>query len=142
MTTLEDHVVAPNRTYRYRVRAIGALGVSASTNEATVPLLLGRLVARPTRLAFSAPPGGTQQRAFTIRNSGRGTLTATIQAPTGPFRVIAGGGPFTLPPFKSRTVIVEFAPTGPGAFAGALTVTIAPPGRPAAVSVLLTGQTP
>lgn len=142
VTTFEDRVVAPDRTYRYRVRAIGALGVSAYTNEATVPLLLGRLVARPTRLALSAPPGGTRQRAFTIRNSGRGTLTGTVQAPAGPFRVIAGGGPFTLPPFKSRAVIVEFAPTLPGTFAGALTVTTQPPGRPVSVSVLLTGHTP
>jgi len=59
-------------------------------------------------------------RTVTLRNSGRADATgeATIACPG--FRIVSGGGAFTLGPGGSRVIVVAFQPTAQGSFACAL----------------------
>lgn len=71
--------------------------------------------------------GEAQALLVTVRNDGDGPLTGTVGAPTGAgagaFAVVEGGGPFTLAPGGSRSVIVEFRPQTAGHTEAALPIT-------------------
>lgn len=58
--------------------------------------------------------GTSTDLAFTISNTGSGTLTGTISVPSGPFSIISGGGPYALTAGQSRTVTVRYSPTVEG----------------------------
>ncbi len=70
---------------------------------------------QPASLTFPATAVGSQSDlAFSITNSGTGTLTGDVQESCAAFSITSGGGSYSLAAEQSRTVTVRFAPTTAG----------------------------
>lgn len=137
--TFTDTRVTPQHVYTYRVRAVNGAGVSGSSNEATVSLLVGKLVVRQRNLVVNVPPGTIGTAQLQLRNAGRAMLDGSVGALSAPFAVTAGGGVFSLPPGATLTVTVRFAPTTRGSVTETLTITSLAPSDPP-VTVVVTGN--
>jgi hypothetical protein len=59
--------------------------------------------------------GSTRDLAFTISNSGGGTLDGAISETCADYSIVSGGGAYSLGAGQSRIVTVRFAPTSAGA---------------------------
>ncbi len=56
----------------------------------------------------------SEDKSFTIRNTGGGTLTGAVSESCSDYSIVSGGGSFDLGPGQSRSVTVRFAPTAVG----------------------------
>jgi hypothetical protein len=82
------------------------------------------LTVSPTSLGFlTVGTDTTASKTLTLKNSGAGVRTGSVETLSAPFSITAGGGAFILPPGQTKTVTVQFAPTTPGASAGTLVIT-------------------
>lgn len=88
--------------------------------------------------------GKSSVQTITITNdlSSTALLIGSVGSPTGPFSVARGGGPFSLEPGKSLSVVVGFSPPFAGIFSGVLTITHNATNQSTPLNVLLTGATP
>ena len=88
--------------------------------------------------------GKSSVQTITITNdlSSTGLLIGSVGNPTGPFSVAKGGGPFSLEPGKSLSVVVGFSPSFAGIFSGVLPITHNATNQSTPLNVLLTGATP
>ena len=70
----------------------------------------------PTSLNFGSVnvSGGYADRAFTITNTGGGTLTGDPSEGCSHYSIISGGDPYSLGAGQSRTVTVRFDPSSTG----------------------------
>jgi formylglycine-generating enzyme len=72
----------------------------------------------PSALPFGdVAVGSSAEHSFTIQNSGQGTLSGTVAAPSpsgAGFRIVSGVGAYQLAAGASRTVTVAFEPTAAG----------------------------
>jgi hypothetical protein len=57
-------------------------------------------------------------KSLTIRNMGNTDANVTVNAPTGPFSLTAGGGSYPVAPGVAAIVSVQFAPTAKGPVTG------------------------
>lgn len=76
----------------------------------------------PSSLYFG---NGIRDRRFAIKNIGDSgfVLTGNIVSPSAPFRILTGGGAFSLNSGQTRWVIVSMRPGGPGTYSGKITIT-------------------
>jgi hypothetical protein len=75
----------------------------------------------PSLLDFGQEPiGGSSLEDITITNTGCSPLSGNIQDPAPPFSISSGGGPFTINPGESHTVMVLFQPTACGVRSGGI----------------------
>lgn len=75
----------------------------------------------PSRLGFGVVQvGGTRDRVFTIKNTGRGILTGGVSEECACYSIQAGGGRYALAAGEERTVTVRFAPTSAGSYSCAV----------------------
>lgn len=69
----------------------------------------------PTQLKFGdVCVGSHADREFTIRNTGCGNLSGSITVDCVHYRIISGGGPYSLGAGQNKTVTVRFEPTSSG----------------------------
>lgn len=134
-TTYVDASAGRGQTYTYRVRAINVAGVSAFSGEATVTVLVPRLVVRQRTLSLRARVGSAGTRNLVIRNDGSAPATGSVGGLPAPFAVVAGGGDFVLAPGESHVVTVRFAPAATGSFSAALAITTPGPASAREVQV-------
>ena len=142
--TYTDTTVALDTSYTYRVRAISGDAASAPSPEATIRIALGakaQFSAKKVNFGEQKISRGPKQKKIKIKNVGKGTLFGTVGAtdPESPFRVVSGGGSFSLVRNQVRVVVVEFAPTTRGPVTSSLTIKTSDP-RHAAVAVVLKGK--
>lgn len=57
-----------------------------------------------------------------VSNGGRGKLLCLVTDPESPFKLLVGGGQFSLKPKKSRTLYLQFKPTEPGDYRSTLVI--------------------
>jgi hypothetical protein len=57
-----------------------------------------------------------------LTNGGRGKLLCLVTDPESPFKVLVGGGQFTVGRGKSRTLYLQFKPTSPGDYQSTLVI--------------------
>ncbi len=141
VTLWNDTSVTPGTEYRYRVRSRNAGGMSGPSSEAGATIPVGGVVSvSPTTLKFGTLAAG-RNKVLTLRisNRGRGPLAGRVGAGDPPFRILSGGGPFTLAPRASVSVRVEYAPGTAGTHAGALAITCTDPAH-ATTTVALSGR--
>jgi hypothetical protein len=99
----------------------------------------GRLVI-PRRVGFSKIASGeTTSRTFFVRNPGLGVLHGSVNAASGPFRIMAGLGGFVLSHGGSNAVTVNFEPLSRGISSGAMIITSDDPTH-TSVTVALSGS--
>jgi hypothetical protein len=127
-------------TVRFSPAAEGAAATNLSiihnatnqTNPASIPLIgTGvtpgiHISVNPASLNFgNVTVGQSTSRNITILNQANSTgpLTGSVGAPTGPFSIVSGGGPFNLPPGQSQIVTVSFSPAVSGASSDILFIT-------------------
>jgi len=94
-------------------------------------------------LSFGRVPhnGTPKSLSFKIKNIGKGELKGSVGTPAAPFSVTAGPGAFDLAPGATKTITVQFAPTGVGRFSVPLLISVTPPGKPVAgITVTLNGR--
>jgi hypothetical protein len=99
----------------------------------------GRLVAAPKQVQFaSSQRPNPQVRVLRVTNTGRTDLAGVVGGLEAPFRVVSGGGFFSVAPGRSHLVRIEFAPTSKEGVASSLQINSTDPQRPS-VSVPITG---
>jgi len=141
-TTYRDDTAAVGITYAYRVRSTSGGGQSDPSQEASATIAAGaKATITPKKLNFATVKltGPVKKKSFKIKNTGKVPLYGTVGAPTGPYRLAAGGGSFTLLPKKSLTVTVELVPVATGTATGGVLVTTSA-ARTLSVTVGLTGK--
>jgi hypothetical protein len=125
-TEFVDGNIRNNIQYEYRVRAVNADGASDYTNSAIAFFgTPGKIKIQPSKIDYgNTRPGATRNRKFTIRNTGRSTLTVTVSIVegSGPFTITENGGEFEMEPGTSRKVTVQYAPTTLGRDTGQVSV--------------------
>ncbi len=91
----------------------------ASTNAVTgTGVAPGNIGVNPASLDFGTiATGTTSQRVFVVSNTGGTTVTNGTATVGAPFAIVAGQQ-FSVPPFGSTNVTVQFAPVSAGAFTG------------------------
>ena len=140
--TYTDAATTAGAQYTYRLHATGAGGDSASVTSLPVTIpggIPGKLKA-PKKINFGTVKIGKPKSVqVKLLNSGKGVLTGSVAAPTGPFTTVSGGGAFTLASKKSVTVVLQFAPQTAGTVSGALQVTSDDPTQPM-VSIPITAK--
>ena len=55
-------------------------------------------------------------RTMAVSNSGNADLTGDAEVACAEFQIVSGGGPFTIAPGASRSIVVRFAPSAVGPF--------------------------
>lgn len=125
VTEYVDSAVIADTAYQYRVVAFNDGGDSMPSNEVSVQVQAGgKLQITPARLNFGTlKRGKVKQLKLTLKNEGKVAIAGEIGTLTSPFRIVDGGGAFTLEPKKSRKVVVEFAPSAAGLSSRTLQVT-------------------
>ncbi|MCC2669589.1 MAG: Abnormal spindle-like microcephaly-assocd, ASPM-SPD-2-Hydin, partial [Armatimonadetes bacterium] len=131
-TSFSDTTLVTGTAYQYRVLARNDGGSSAPSNSVEVNIPAGGVIkVAPAKLAFgTVRVGTTKTKTLRITNSGRGTLAAAVGTLAAPFRIVSGGGAFTLAPRASRTVTVEYAPTAATSLQPTLLITSTDSRRP------------
>jgi hypothetical protein len=139
--------------YTIDVTALDDIGQSASMTAGTVtvapappPPNLADLKVSPTQISFpTLEVGGRASRSIVVRNAGgrsAGPISGVVAVSGASFALpgaAATGIPFTLRPGESKTINVEFRPTAPGRYTGAVTVRRTD-GRQPGLAVRLSGQ--
>src|SRR5205823_3109312 len=98
----------------------GSVSYSVSGAAVTPP----KMTLTPGALAFGTQAvNSAAQLPFTVKNDGGAALNVTVGALSAPFRVVSGGGAFSLQQGSSQQVMVEFKPTQTGNFSAALAIT-------------------
>ncbi|MGV3720332.1 MAG: hypothetical protein ACO1SX_05420, partial [Actinomycetota bacterium] len=139
-----DITVAAGHTYSYRVFASNAMGDAVSNTVEVGGYSGGKIKVSPLKLKFpkvKAAPLATvkkKRKTVTIKNLAKTALQGTVVTPVEPFYVVSGGGAFTIPPKKSRKVVVEFAPEEADTYVETLVITSTDPAKPV-VNVSLRG---
>jgi probable HAF family extracellular repeat protein len=102
----------------------------------------GKLGLSTSALAFRNQRVNTAARqTLVVGNNGTALLNVTVGALAAPFRVVSGGGRFSLRPGTSRNVVVEFRPTRRRLFSAVLAIASDDPfQRSASVAVTGTGS--
>jgi hypothetical protein len=122
-TSYLDRGLVADLDLAYRVRAHNGRGDSDPAEVLTRIQRSGKLKVTPPKLAFKTLRAGTTKRlTFTLQNLGPGALTGTVGEPRAPFRIISGGGAFSLGLRQTRQVVVEFAPLKRAAYADSLSI--------------------
>ena len=76
----------------------------------------------PSALEFgSLPIGGSKELAFSVQNTGTGTLSGQVTVPVG--FTVASGGTYSLAPGQIREVVVRFSPSERTEYNGKATFT-------------------
>jgi hypothetical protein len=74
-------------------------------------------------LAFGTQALQSRTRlSLTLKNTGERALTGVVGTLAAPYRVVAGGGNFSLPANQTKLVTVEFNPTTRGTFNRTLSI--------------------
>jgi HYDIN/CFA65/VesB family protein len=112
-----------------------------STPTAT-PTPRGHIVVSPRTLHFNAAPQATATASFTIKNTGAGTLHATVDNPKHdpPFSILSNAGALTIPSNSSMTVVVQYAPLAKGTTNDQISITSDDPKQKKAIDVKLKGK--
>jgi hypothetical protein len=99
----------------------------------------GRLSA-PSTIAMATHPGAMATRTVTLRNSGRGMLTGTVESfdQGSPFTLEGGPVAFTLAPGRTQPISIQFVPTTSGSITANLTIETTPP--PATMTIVVRGS--
>jgi hypothetical protein len=105
-------------TYVVRVTAVDLAGNESACSLAASAVAQPDLAVSPTSsVAFGAVTvGATADRTFTVQNASAAALAGGVTADA-PFRVVSGGS-LSLPAGASQPVVVQFAPTAAGSYAG------------------------
>jgi subtilisin family serine protease len=98
--------------WSFNTQSLGS-GVSLLWALASTPTLN---VSPSSRSFGSVPVGSSEDRTFTVRNTGDGVVSGSASA-SAPFLVVAGGS-YALSTGQSQGVTVRFSPTSAGTFAG------------------------
>jgi hypothetical protein len=108
--------------YYAAISAVSAGGVeSVCTTVSTAIARLDFDVAPSGTIDFgSVDVGGAVDRAFTVQNTGGGTVSGTVTT-SAPFSIVSGGSFSLLDAGASTTVTVRFAPTAGAAATGNVT---------------------
>lgn len=118
VTQFVDGNIRNNIQYEYRVRAFNEDGPSFFSNSVVAFFgTPGKIKIQPDKIDYGrVRPGSTRSRKFTIRNTGRSTLTVTVALVEGggPFTITENGGELVLEPGTSKKVTVQYAPTAVG----------------------------
>jgi hypothetical protein len=125
-TEFIDGNIRNNIQYEYRVRAVNQDGASDYTNSAIAFFgTPGKVKVQPNKIDYgNVRPGATRSRKFTIRNTGRSTITVTVAmvGEGGPFTITDNGGEFDMEPGTSVRVTVQYTPTEVGRDSGQVSV--------------------
>jgi subtilase family serine protease len=91
-------------------------------------------------ISLAARPGAMATRTVTLRNSGRGMLSGTVESfdQGSPFTLESGPVPFTLAPGQTQPISIQFAPATSGSITANLTIETTPP--PATMTVVVHGS--
>jgi hypothetical protein len=140
-TTYDDLAVTPGVTYTYRIRAEKAGGEPSFSNPASATIPLGgKLSITPRSVAFAITKAGKKRvQVVQLKNSGHEVLVGSVGTLDAPFRIVTGGGAFTLIPGALKNVTVEFAPTVVGRVTGSLSITSSQVDQPTA-TVRVSGE--
>lgn len=97
------------------------------------------VLSAPSQITLIAKSGAETTKTVTLRNSGKGMLSGTVEqfAPTSSLQVLGGPIPFTLAPGKTQPVTIQFNPSGSSVAIGDLAIDTAPP--PGTTTILVTG---
>lgn len=100
----------------------------------------GKLTATPSKVALVAKSGSPVSKTVTLRNSGKGMLSGTVQpfAPASPLKLMGGPVSFTLPPGQSQPITIQFTPANNATVSANLTIETTPP--PATTTIAVTGS--
>jgi hypothetical protein len=134
--TAPANTAATAAQYAIEVTALDDIGQSASTDAGLVTVAAAppppnpaKLTVNPGRLSFQTIRVGDRGReSIVVRNTGpksAGTVGGTVAVSGAGFALVAAGPTgvvFTLRPGESKAIKVEFRPTGPGRYAGTVTV--------------------
>ena len=88
----------------------------------------GKLSA-PRTVSMAASPGAMATKTVTLRNSGRGMLSGTVESfdQGSPFTLESGPVPLTLAPGQTQPIGIQFAPATAGSITANLTIETMPP---------------
>ncbi len=115
-TSANDFPVTPD-AFMVNYNGGGADAFVAKISDAAPPPLQPVLSVTPDALDFgTVAVGSSTELEFTVTNTGEGTLTGTAST-SAPFSIVSGGS-YSLGAETSQTVVVRFAPTAAGSFAG------------------------
>jgi hypothetical protein len=112
-----DGGVRPLTTYVYRLRAAdtGDISDPSDSVQVTTPDLSPVCRLDPAALDFdTVSVGSSLDRTIRITNAGGGRLTGSVATTCPAFRILTGGGGFSLGEGESRPVTVQFSPASPG----------------------------
>lgn len=99
----------------------------------------GRLLAAPKQVQFASSQRPTLQvKVLRINNTGRTDLAGVVGGLEAPFRVVSGGGFFSIAPGRSHLVRIEFAPESKESVESSLQINSTDPQHPF-ISVPITG---
>lgn len=99
----------------------------------------GKLSA-PGKVALVAKPGIPATKIVTLRNSGKGMLTGTVEPfdPSSPLTLVGGPVQFTLAPGHAQPITIQFDPSSGGVVTGNLAIDTSPP--PGTTTIVVTGS--
>ena len=99
----------------------------------------GRLAA-PRSLTMAARMGSSVTKIVTLKNSGKGMLTGTVQpfSPGSSFTLVGGPVSFELVPKQKLPITIQFAPASPGTISANLAIDTAPP--PGTTAIVVKGS--
>jgi hypothetical protein len=100
----------------------------------------GKLTATPSKVALVAKSGSPVSKTVTLRNSGKGMLSGTVQpfGPASPLKLMGGPVSFILPPGQSQPITIQFTPANNATVSANLTIETTPP--PATTTIAVTGS--
>ncbi|MCC2667927.1 MAG: putative secreted protein, partial [Armatimonadetes bacterium] len=131
-TTYTDGGLSAATEYTYSVTAFTSGGESVASNEVIVSIPTGGVLSLSSRVNFGSRKVATRYvKSITLKNKGRGLLSGFVDpgSVTGAFRVLEGGGSFSLARNQKKILRVEFAPTAKATFNSSLRVTSSDPRR-------------
>ncbi len=97
------------------------------------------VLSAPSQIELVAKAGAAAAKTVTLRNSGKGMLSGTVEqfAPTSSLKLLGGPVRFTLAPAKTQPITIQFDPSGGGIAIEDLAIDTAPP--PGTTTILVTG---
>ncbi len=108
----------PGTTYFARITAVDTSGNESGCSSSASGVAQGDFDVTPAASTSfgSVAVGGTEDRTFTVQNTGSASLSggASVGAP---FSIVSGAS-LSLAPGASQTITVRFQPTSAGSFAG------------------------
>lgn len=91
---------------------------------------------------MKAAPNATASASFTISNTGKGPLTASVTAPmhSPPFTELNGGGPIAIGAGGSHQVTIVYSPTTKGSTNDDVLITSTGAGQKKPIKVKIKGK--